>query len=247
MEPLFGSMLQEFTIGYDFKQIRNQILSKATPIEHSIADINQLMLGYFFDYKASHFSFSMTTEVFAAPFTLTEHQRDEDYERIRPFASDRYGYARLRLSYKQQIPLDFAFKASFVGQGTAWNLMPSEQLGIGGYNTVRGYEERAFNADSAILASIEIDAPSTRFFDWRKRNPRKEALKFLTFVDYGWGQLYHADEGQEATAWLLGVGPGLRYFNGEQLAFRADLGFPLHHAGLGRHGIHLHVGGSLSF
>lgn len=247
VQPLFGRVLQEFTIGYDFKQISNRILSKSDTTEHAIADINQMMIGYSFDYKKPQLAISMTTEIFAAPAALTSHQTDKDYGKIRRFASDRYGYARLRFSYTQQMPLAFVFKASFVGQGTAWNLMPSEQLGIGGYNTVRGYEERAFNADTALLGSIEIDAPPTRLFDWRKKNSRKEALQFLAFVDYGWGQLYHADVNQDPTAWMLGIGPGLRYFNGEQLVFRADLGFPLHPAGLGRHGVHLHVGGSLSF
>lgn len=235
ISPLYGKKLQEFTIGYDFKQIDNALAFSGTSFSHATADINQIMIGYSFRYQTPRFATSFTLEAFAAPAQLTQNQTDTQYQKIRPFAASRYGYLRIQCDHTQNFPHAISLYANLVAQGTAWNLLPSEQMGIGGYNTVRGYEERGMNADNALLASLEIKAPPIK------------RLQFLAFIDYGWGELYHADVDQKPTDWMLGFGPGVRYFNSDKIAFRADLGFPLHPAGIGRQGIHLHVGGSLAF
>ncbi|MBI3236517.1 MAG: ShlB/FhaC/HecB family hemolysin secretion/activation protein [Chlamydiales bacterium] len=247
INPIYGNMLQEITIGYDFKRTNNGLIFGEETFSKTSADINQFMVGYYFDYKSSPFATSVNTEIFFSPAQLTSDQTDARYQQIRPFANDKYIYGRIRVSHTQYLPKDFSLKASLVGQGTGWNLMPSEQFGIGGYETVRGYEERGLNVDDAFLASLQIDAPATRLFDWRKGNPRQERLQFLAFIDYGWGALHHPDVLEKPSEWMLGIGPGVRYYNGTNLLFRADLGFPLHRAGLGRQGIHLHIGGTLSF
>lgn len=243
ISPLYGSFLQTFTIGYDFKRLENELLFKRSAFTKAVADINQLLLSYTFQYQKPKWSTSWTVELFAAPFQMTADQTDSHYEEIRPFAASHYGYMRLAGRFSCELPYRLSLASFLRLQGTAWNLLPSEQMGIGGYNTVRGYEERGLNVDNALIANLELFLPSMRVF--RKRRPEK--LQLLAFIDYGWGQLYHADNGQSPTDWMLGVGPGLRYLLDQYVTLRADLGFPLHSAGLGRQGIHLHVGGSLAF
>ena len=174
---------------------------------------------------------------------MTAHQNNEDYNAIRPFAKPRYGYGRGRLSHTYNFKNKFVFKGLLTGQGTAWNLLPSEMFGLGGYDTVRGYEERAFNSDNGVLASAEITFPSIQILHGKV----EDKLDFLLFCDYGWGKLHKHVLNQRKTQWLLGVGPGLRYSLLTNLYVRADLGFPLHRAGTGRHGIHAHVGATVSY
>lgn len=247
LNPIYGNLLQEISIGYDFKRTNNGLIFGDTADPTTSADINQFMLGYSFDYRTSTYSTSILAELFFSPFILTADQTNARYQAIRPFAQDRYVYGKIRASHTHSLPWDFSVKGSLVGQGTGWNLMPSEQFGIGGYDTVRGYEERGLNVDDAVLASIELNSPSMRLFHWKNTSSMKERLYFLAFLDYGWGAVHRAIRGEESTAWMLGIGPGMRYACGSHILFRADVGFPLHRAGLGRQGIHVHVGGTLSF
>lgn len=47
-----------------------------------------------------------------------------------------------------------AFEARFRGQLASTNLLPSEQMGLGGYNSVRGYLERQVNVDNGLIVNL---------------------------------------------------------------------------------------------
>lgn len=247
INPIYGNFLQEFTFGYDFKRTNNGLIFESITFSKNFADINQFMASYYADYRGKSFKTSFNIEVFASPFKITGDQTNSQYQGIRPYAKNKYIYGKARFSHTHFLPKGFSVLASIVGQGTGWNLMPSEQYGIGGYDTVRGYGERAYNADDAFLASFELRTPETRLFDWRKVDRRQEKLYFLAFIDYGWGKLHKPFFGQKSPEWLCGVGPGVRYSYATNVYFRGDLGVPLHKAGLGRHGVYFHVGGTLSY
>jgi len=242
LAPIFGNFLQEIDFGYDFKQTNNTIQFGGIAVSSTDADINQWVLGYYVDYAAGSGKTSCNIELYGAPFKMTHDQSNGNYDALRPGARAKYFYGKARLSHTQVLPMKFEVKGLLAAQGASTNLLPSEQFGLGGWDTVRGYEERAFNADDALLASLEIRAPGFGF------TREKDQLQFLAFVDYGLGKLHQALPGQKGTQWLLGVGPGLRYRLSTHLVLRADVGFPLHKdVGFGRHGVHLHVGGTVNY
>jgi len=239
--PIFGNFLQEVSFGYDHKRTNNDLLFGGFSFQTGNADTNQFYLSYMLDYKTQSCATSLRSELFAAPWKLSHDQSLVAYERLRPGSKPEYAYGRVRLSHMHDLPLGFSVKGVAAGQITSWNLLPSEQFGLGGYDTVRGYEERGFNADQGVMASVEVLSPKIRF------TKKHDALEFLGFIDYGWGRLHKAFFGQKRTDWLLGVGPGMRYRFKTNVVIRCDVGFPLHKAGVGRHGIHYHIGGTISY
>jgi hemolysin activation/secretion protein len=99
-------------------------------------------------------------------------------------------------------------------------LLPIEQFGLGGPDTVRGYRQDALLADSGIFASAELRYPIWGTGD------KKGVLQVTPFVDVGnvWNSGGRAT--LEANS-LLSAGLGLRWQYGERWNARGGWGIPL--------------------
>lgn len=240
--PIWGDFLQEISVGYDFKRSNNSLLFGGDWIVQQFADINQFFLGYSCDYATCSTKTTFSVDLYAAPFEITAHQNKAAYRAIRLFASPRYLYGKVRLSETLQLPGPLQLKGLFAAQMTGWNLLPSEMFGLGGYQTVRGYNERAVNVDDAVLTSLELVLSNTRLFA-SVNGPPEDKLAVLGFFDCGWGW----QRGEQVTDWLAGAGMGLRYHFVSYVVLRADVGFPLHRIDSGPHGPQAHVGITASY
>ncbi len=103
-------------------------------------------------------------------------------------------------------------------------LVPLEQIGIGGQESVRGYRQDALLTDNAIFASAEVRLPVARF------PGQNNLLQIAPFVDFGttWNRGGRDDSNAEdATDTLLSLGLGLRLQLQERLTARFDWGIPL--------------------
>ncbi|MEM9923114.1 MAG: ShlB/FhaC/HecB family hemolysin secretion/activation protein [Cyanobacteria bacterium P01_D01_bin.50] len=103
-------------------------------------------------------------------------------------------------------------------------LVPLEQIGVGGQETVRGYRQDALLTDNAVFASAEIRFPIARF------SGENNILQLAPFIDFGtaWNRGDSDDSGDELdTNTLLSLGLGLRLQLQERLSARFDWGIPL--------------------
>ena len=136
-----------------------------------------------------------------------------------------YAYGQFTLNRVTRLPLGFTWTVRGEVQEADANLLPSEQLGLGGYATVRGYDEREANGDNGFLISTEVATPPVslaHIFGIQKIN---DQLQFLGFVDYGGTSLHHVTPADiNPNNNLLGVGPGLRYASPVG-PLRIDVGF----------------------
>ncbi len=103
-------------------------------------------------------------------------------------------------------------------QLSASSLLSSEQFGLGGQQTVRGYRQDALLRDNGALISAEARFPMIRFSE-------DSIVQVAPFLDAGtaWN---HRDtpEGRNV---LVGTGVGLLWQQGENLTARLDWGIPL--------------------
>lgn len=99
-------------------------------------------------------------------------------------------------------------------------LLPLEQFGIGGPETVRGYRQDALLADSGLFATAELRYPILRTGD------KKGLLQVTPFVDFGnvWNSGGRAT--LEANT-LLSAGLGLRWQYADNWSARLGWGIPL--------------------
>src|SRR5207344_943295 len=75
------------------------------------------------------------------------HGSDADFEAQRPGASSSYSAVREGVAFTQLLPSDFILRAVANAQQTHDLLVPGEQFGMGGVDSVRGYYEREVASD----------------------------------------------------------------------------------------------------
>jgi len=99
-------------------------------------------------------------------------------------------------------------------------LVPLEQFGIGGNNSVRGYAQDALLADNGIFASAEVRVPVFRIRQWNS------VVQLTPFADIGavWNSSAREDPDPNV---LPGVGVGLLWNIGDKFSARFDWGIPL--------------------
>jgi len=144
---------------------------------------------------------------------------DADFEATRPGATAKYGIVRESVAFSQLLPSDFIVRAVASAQQTHDLLIPGEQFGMGGADSVRGYYERETASDKGQRFSLEGYGPD--FGSWIGGNWRARAL---VFVDAASGH----DNAPERDPLhpdnkLASFGLGLRANQGKSLAFRLDV------------------------
>ncbi len=185
----------EWFFGLDCKRNKSVSefnLQQIKPLE--AANITQLMFGYGGQYRGLEWN----TEIFWFPKQVQG-----------------WVYARSLVRYLHRLSSKFAFFMEMRGQIASQSLMPSEQIGLGGVDSIRGYRERTFSADHAILSKLEIRFPS---FSIIRRKTFDDLMEWLFFIDGGFG--WKKDL-------LFSSGLGVRYFIGTWLAMHIDYGFQL--------------------
>jgi len=98
-------------------------------------------------------------------------------------------------------------------------LVPLEQFGLGGQQTVRGYRQDELLTDNGILLSSEMRIPLVR------ARRIDGLLQIAPFVDIGHG--WNLDATDPDPSLVASVGLGLLWRMGDRLSARLDYGLPL--------------------
>jgi hemolysin activation/secretion protein len=227
--PPFYNFLHELTIGADYKWTNNNMLFGQTPILiDGIAVITQAMLGYNLGYENCYTKIIFETEFYWSPGNLFAHQGLSSYNNLRTFATSHYIYTRSVLGSTFKLPREAALAFIFRGQWANENLLSSEQFGVGGYSTVRGYDERIINGDNAFLSTVELRSMPFGFTPTSCPNA-KHTCEILGFFDYGIAINHKTPLDDPTSEFLMSIGPGVRYSIGTFVFVRFDWGYQLHH------------------
>jgi len=230
--PLKGRLnfLHELRWGFDFKRTNNNLDLGGVPvISENNVNLTQLMLSYNLGYEIKPLSLSFEIEGFYSPGQWVSDQTDADYASLRPFAKNHYTYVRTAFTLIYRFYKEWSFHHYFRGQMASRNLLPSEEYGLGGMTTVRGYKERIINGDNAFIYNAEVRTPPISLFNPLVGSKKlQDAFQFLLFYDYGLAGVKQTAPLQKKTEYLMSIGPGIRYNVIPYLTFRADWGFQLH-------------------
>ena len=214
--------------GFDYKRSNNDLLFGVATVSNVFTDVDQFVFGYQSMCRDEYGSTSASATGYWSPGGLSNNDDDTDYMATRAGARSDYSYEQFTLNRVTRLPFDFTWTVRGLVQHSDSNLLPSEQLGLGGYQTVRGYDERAANGDNGFLVSTEVATPPVSIAQLVGIQHIKDQLQFLGFVDYGGTSLHQitpADINPNSN--LLGVGPGFRYVVNPYVSIRFDYGFQL--------------------
>jgi hemolysin activation/secretion protein len=228
--PLPGDdkFTESVTAGFDFKRSNNDLIFNIATVSNVFTDVDQFVLGYQAAYQDEYGSTTFNGTGFWSPGGLTNNDDDADYMGTRGGARSNYAYGQVALARVTRLPYDFSWTVRGLVQESTANLLPSEQLGLGGYDTVRGYDERETNGDNGFLLSTEVATPPVSLAHLFGVQKIQDQLQFFGFVDYGGTSLHQATPADvNPNTNLLGIGPGFRYAINPYLSVRFDYGFQM--------------------
>jgi hemolysin activation/secretion protein len=143
-------------------------------------------------------------------FTVARAGSSHSYNLLRYGANVSYTFAG-----------DWQTRALINGQLTNDPLVPGEQYGIGGANSVRGFQERQISNDEGYSGSVELYTPDIcKLFGVNAFQTR-----FLAFYDRGYVSRRNPLPGETVSNEIASIGTGLRITDGKRFTLSTDLGF----------------------
>ena len=99
-------------------------------------------------------------------------------------------------------------------------LVPLEQFGLGGQDSIRGYRQDLLLTDNGALASAEVRFPIARIPQWNT------LVQLAPFIDFGSGWTSSGEQNPDPNI-LASAGLGLQLQISDRLSVRLDYGIPL--------------------
>ena len=141
----------------------------------------------------------------------------------------KYTYSLTRLT---QLPWRTRAVWDVQGQLSPDQLLPQEQMFLGGANSIRGYPESDYGADQALQSRLDYYLPPYGMpAEWKMpfdNTPLKEQVNALIFYDTGYGRVHDpAADSEKRSDFLMGVGGGFELRWRKYVTARLMWGVPL--------------------
>lgn len=227
-----GKFSHALNLDYDFKRSNNNLLFGDLTVFQTFTNIHQWSVGYEGAYEASAGVLNFNTDLVYSPGGIGSDNEDAAFSASRFGATADYYYAKLNVSWTQDIYKGFEWVSEISAQQSNVNLLGSEQIGAGGFRSVRGYDEFQTIGDKGVIFRNEIYTPGFSIFKLFGAKKKYDNMKLLTFVDYGTVESEDALPGETSTS-LFSVGAGLRWNIASNFSMRFDYGWQLREATAG--------------
>jgi len=234
--------------GFDYKYNKNALEFGGLPAGGTLYDVDQFVVSYDGALTDPYGQTTLDDQLYLSPGNWGGNNNDAAFAASHTLATSHYIYDTLTLERLTRLPGDWTLILRGTLQFSDANLAPSEQLGFGGYDTVRGYDEREVNADEGYIFTTEVRAPPISFGELCGHPEVHDQLQLLGFWDYGAASNHTLLPGEANETPLSSVGAGVRYTINSYLSVRFDYGFQLLRTGLDNdHGSRSDLGIVLSY
>ena len=210
---------KSITAGFDIKETNNNLDQGGISVFNSNAQVLQFMFGYVERRECNNGRFAYGIDGFFSPGNWLPENDDAAFQEVRAFATANYAYARAWSERIIELPWCFELTARLTGQLSEANLLPTEQLGLGGYNSIRGYDLFSVVGDSGYFANIELWSPSMCLWGGQ--------LRSLAFLDAGQAFNHTLLPDEASSINMQGTGLGFRYDIDPTFSVRCDYAWQL--------------------
>jgi hemolysin activation/secretion protein len=180
--PFFmGDVLirQQISGGFDYKTTNNSIEFGGVNVYAGNADVAQFPVSYLIDETDKWGRTTFRNTLTFSPGGLTGGNNKRAMDVIVPGASAGYVYDTMSLSRLTYLPWGMSWSMDAVGQVSSSNLMYSNQIGLGGLYTTRGYFTSSAYGSQGVTVQNELHSPAWSVFNgW-------DTEQVGVFFDYG--------------------------------------------------------------
>lgn len=223
-----GKYSHQLDLGFDFKQTENNLEFGGLDVYSSSVDTAQFALQYSGGTSDRWGTTDFSVAGFFSPGHFTTHQRTPDYNNARAGTDPQYVYGTVDLERTWDLPKGMSVAHRIHAQFSTDRLQSTEQLLLGGVNSVRGYDDRLVAADEGVQINLELRSPDFMLGRIQGDDQYENRLQFVLFYDYGWGRNKGRYAGEAKNMYLNSVGAGVRYRLGTHVSARFDYGRLLH-------------------
>lgn len=232
--PLDGTSnrQREMDFGFDWKSNGNDLefidfANSNFQISNARVEIFQFSLGYQETIQHAKGVSQFDIRGVFSPGDFNNQNSDAVFNSSRAGSSSDYFYAIASFEHQHRLRDDWSARFKVQAQESNGNLQASEQLGAGGYDTVRGFDQRVARGDHGAWGTFELYTPEislARIGDWENET---DSLRFLGFFDAA--NLGNEDllPGEPSSYQIGSVGVGLRWNYSDWFKFRLDYGYPV--------------------
>jgi hemolysin activation/secretion protein len=232
---------EELQFGYDFKSSNNNLLFGGAAVSNTTTDIDQFTLIYNAAVNDRFGQTSLVNDIVFSPGNLTGQNKDSYFaaQTGSTFAKVNYLYDHLAIDRTTQLPSDLDWvrdlgwmsRASWlmkvVYQISDRNLLPSEQMGIGGAESVPGYDEHLEGGSDGYLVSEELRTPPFSVSANLSQQDLGDRFQFAAFWDYARVHDLQVLPDETSNPPLESAGVGLYAAIGRYADFRMNYGWQL--------------------
>jgi hemolysin activation/secretion protein len=194
--------------------------------------VDQFVVAYDGTETDKYGQTTLNDQFYASPGNWGGNNNDAAFAMSHGGATSNYVYDTLALGRLTRLPGDWTLQLRATLQWASANLAPSEQLGFGGSDSVRGYDEREVNSDEGYLFSTELRTPAVSIGGLFGHPEVRDQLQFVGFWDYGAAYNHALLAGEPSEIPLSSLGAGVRYTINTYLSVRFDYAFQLLRTGL---------------
>jgi hemolysin activation/secretion protein len=225
--PTLGGLRHTLEGGFDFKTTNNNLDFGGTRVSSQQTHVAQFLLSWSGTLPDRLGLTTLGATLVWSPGGLTAHNHDVDFQPSlthagRAGATADYVYFRLTAERLNVLPGGASFDTRLVAQISSRPLLETEQVSLGGMDTLRGYEPNSVNADEGIFISNELRSP--------EMNLGNDAhMHVLMFMDAAWLRNKFRLPGEVQGFGAASVGAGLRLNVATNLVVKGDFGWQLKH------------------
>lgn len=226
-----GAYRQQVTVAVDDRRFENDVSFLGNPIGTTVRS-RPLTLRYAGNYRGTEVQAGFGV-AYVRNLDGGNDNSGATYAQVRAGAPRDWHLVRYDGHVNAALPWAMQLRLSFEGQATGQPLIPGEQFGVGGSDSIRGLEERAVTGDSGQRLGIELGAP-----------PLREDLDLFGFVDAGRVERENPQRGEVHHDTVVSAGMGLRWQWRDQVALKLEYGHALQEASsndAGKHKLHLNL------
>jgi hemolysin activation/secretion protein len=238
--PVLKVYAQSLVAGVDYKWSNNNLAFGGTQVFSSPTNIAQGMLSYTGSRTDAHGSSQGSVTMFFSPGGIGGLNHDSEFGVQRAGAKADYTYFQANFSRLQKLPGDYSIAFISLWQFAPDRLLASEQFGLGGAASVRGYDERIVDGDDGVSEQLEFRTPA-----WHFMGKVPDKTQFLVFLDAGRDWQHDPIPG-EGEFTFISAGPGVRLNIGKHGTIKADYGWQIERLPATRRG-RPHISAVLSF
>lgn len=207
-----GDYDSKLIFGIDYKAFQNDISLSGAPLGSDVT-VHPVSVTY-----TGNWALKADTVNFYASASRNipggDNGGNADFALARSGASENYSILRYGVSYLRILSADWQFRAALNGQITGDALVPGEQFGAGGANSVRGFEEREISNDEGRTTNLELYTPNLC-------NGGSQC-RILSFYDTGYVSRNDALPGEITQESIGSLGLGLRLTSSSKFVAQAD-------------------------